>query len=136
MNLTKQKTETIEIIFEQDIVKVRQVIKNWTTECRFKVIDQTKLITAASELARNTFLHGGGGEVVIELVTDGFKTGIRAYFIDKGRGIPDIGLALKDHYTTGTGLGLGLGGAKRLVDEFSIDSKPNEGTKVTIIKWK
>lgn len=129
-------TETIELKSENDIVSVWQSIKKLTTEYNFKLLTKTMLATAVGELARNTITHGGGGIVIIDLIADLDKRGIRACFIDNGPGIPDINLALKDGYTTTSGLGFGLGGAKRLVDEFDIESKQNEGTKVTIIKWK
>ena len=103
--------------------------------CRFSLVDQTKIVTAASELGRNTLDYGGGGTVRLEVLQDGGRRGIRLTFEDKGPGIPDIERALKDGYTTGGGLGLGLGGARRLSSEFSIDSRPGEGTRVTIARW-
>jgi serine/threonine-protein kinase RsbT len=99
------------------------------------IVDQTKLITAASELARNALEYGKGGEALFEVINDGARQGLRIHFRDQGPGIEDLALALTDHYSTGGGLGLGLSGAKRLVDEFEIDSKPGEGTRVTITKW-
>lgn len=128
--------ETINLNVEEDIVRVRKHVKELAEKLQFKIIDQTKLITAVSEIARNTIIHGGGGFAVIEVVNENENTGIKLFFEDKGKGIEDIELAMKDGYSTGNGLGYGLGGAKRLVDEFYIESKPNEGTKVKMIKWK
>lgn len=128
--------ETIALKSEEDIVKVRKFTKQLSEQLGFKIIDQTKLITAVSEIARNTIIHGGGGIAVIEVINSSERVGIKLLFHDKGKGIEDIELAMKDGYTTGNGLGYGLGGAKRLVDEFYIESKPRKGTKVTMIKWK
>ena len=128
--------ETIALNAEEDIVKVRKFAKQLSEQLGFKTIDQTKLITAVSEIARNTIIHGGGGVAVIEIVNNNERIGIKLFFEDKGKGIEDIELAMKDGFSTGNGLGYGLGGAKRLVDEFYIESKPEEGTKVTMIKWK
>jgi len=128
--------ETIVLNAEEDIVKVRKCVKELAEKLRFKIIDQTKLITAVSEMARNTIIHGGGGIAVIEVVNNNDNIGIKLFFEDKGKGIEDLSLAMKDGYTTGNGLGYGLGGTKRLVDEFYIESKPKEGTRVTFIKWK
>jgi serine/threonine-protein kinase RsbT len=102
----------------------------------FSLVDQTKLVTAASELARNTLIYGGGGTVLVELVVNGVRRGVRLTFEDQGPGIPDVTLALKDGYTSGQGLGLGLGGARRLVNDFTIDSAPGSGTRVMIARWK
>jgi len=102
----------------------------------FSLVDQTKLVTAASELARNTLEYGGGGEVTIEVLNDGARKGVRLTFTDRGPGIENIALALKDGYTTGNGLGLGLSGAKRLSNEFELQSKPGEGTRVAITRWR
>jgi serine/threonine-protein kinase RsbT len=118
------------------VVLVRQAVRKAGVEAGFTLVDQTKIITAASELARNTFVHGGGGTVLIEQVEEGARKGLRLTFIDQGPGIPDIERALKDGYTSGNGLGLGLGGAKRLSHEFSIWSEPAKGTRVTITRWK
>ena len=101
----------------------------------FRLVDQTKIVTAASELARNTFVHGGGGTVLLEVVHDGARRGLRLTFTDKGPGIADVARALADGYTTGSGLGLGLGGAKRLSNEFEISSVPEQGTRVRIARW-
>ncbi|QMU70533.1 anti-sigma regulatory factor [Streptacidiphilus sp. P02-A3a] len=118
-----------------DVVRVRQLVRAAAQECRLSLVDQTKLITAASELARNTLVHGGGGSTDIALVDNGLRRGVRVVFEDSGPGIPDLDLALTDGWTSGTGLGLGLSGSRRLVDEFTIDSRPGQGTTVTIVKW-
>ena len=115
---------------------VRQQVRAWAVEQGFGLVDQTKIVTAASELARNTLIYGGGGTVRLEALNDGTRKGLRLTFEDHGPGIPDIELAMKDGYTTGTGLGLGLSGAKRLCNEFEIHSKAGEGTRVTITRWK
>lgn len=130
------KTERVAIKLSDDVVRVRQATRTLAVEIGLSLVDQTKIITASSELARNTLDYGGGGEVVLELVEQGGRRGIRLTFEDKGPGIADIELALKDGYTSGKGMGLGLGGAKRLCNEFSIASKPGEGTKVSIARWK
>lgn len=114
---------------------VRQKARAYAVQAKLGVVDQTKLVTAVSELARNTLVYGKGGNAVFELVKSFPRSGIRVTFEDRGPGIPDIELALQDHYTTGGGMGLGLGGAKRLVDEFEIESRINEGTRVSITKW-
>jgi len=119
-----------------DVVLARQRVRQWATELQFSLVDLTKLVTAASELARNALDHGHGGSMIMEAVADGGKTGLRLTFEDRGPGIPDIEQALKDGYTTGAGMGLGLGGSKRLVNEFSIESEAGKGTKVTVIRWK
>lgn len=120
----------------QDLVLVRQAVRTWSAELKFSLVEQTKMVTAASELARNTLDYGKGGEVKLELVQEGLRRGLRLCFEDKGPGIPDIELALRDGYTSGGGMGLGLGGAKRLVNEFDIVSKVGEGTRVTVTRWK
>lgn len=121
---------------EADVVAIRQWVRTVAVEMGFSLIDQTKLVTATSELARNTVVYGGGGTVSLERLTDRARPGIRLVFADQGPGIPDLDRAMQDGYTTGSGLGLGLGGARRLVNEFAIDSRPGEGTRVTIAKWK
>ena len=121
---------------EDDVVRARQAVRAWAVELGFSLVDQTKLVTAASELARNTVVYGGGGTMAMEVLEDGARTGFRLVFLDTGPGIPDIDRALKDGYTTGGGLGLGLGGARRLVNEFAIQSAPGEGTRITVVKWK
>ena len=128
--------ETLPVRSSHDIVVVRQVVRSWAVELGFNLIEQTKVVTAASELARNTIDHGGGGTVRLQSLRDGGRSGLRLTFEDKGPGIPDLNLALKDGYTTGGGLGLGLSGAKRLSNEFNIESHPGEGTRVTITRWK
>ncbi len=119
-----------------DVVLVRQAVRQWAVELRFSLVDQTKIVTAASELARNTLDYGGGGTVKLEALQEGIRRGLRLVFEDEGPGIPDIDLALKDGFTTGNGLGLGLSGTKRLVNEFQIVSEVGKGTCVTITKWK
>src|SRR5947209_13728228 len=126
------KHETFEVRSSADIVGVRQAARNWAVELGFGLVDQTKLVTAASELARNTVDYGGGGTVRLEALNDGPRRGLRLIFEDHGPGIPDIELALKDGYTTGSGLGLGLSGSKRLVNDFEITSRVGEGTRVAI----
>jgi serine/threonine-protein kinase RsbT len=120
----------------EDIVRMRQFVREQAAAMGFSLVDQTKLVTAASELARNTMVYGGGGEVAIQPLAEGSRRGLRLAFVDNGPGIADIALAMKDGYTTGGGLGLGLGGAKRLCNEFTIDSAPGRGTRVTITRWK
>lgn len=124
------------IYSSSDIVLVRQTVRTWAVKLGFGLVDQTKIITAASELARNTLTYGGGGTLTLEVVEVGYRQGLRLTFSDKGAGISDIALALKDGYTTGGGLGMGLSGAKRLMNEFEINSRVGEGTSVTITKWK
>ncbi len=130
------KTETLTIRSDRDVVVVRQAVRAQTLALKFSLVDQTKFVTAASELARNTLDYGGGGEVRMELLQERGRNGLRLSFIDQGPGIPDIELALKDGYTSGNGMGLGLSGAKRLSNEFEITSKVGEGTCVTITRWK
>jgi serine/threonine-protein kinase RsbT len=130
-----RKTETHPIQSENDIVSIRHNVRKWALECRFGLVDQTKFVTAASELARNTLTYGHGGMATFEALENGPKRGIRLTFEDKGPGIPDIELALTDGFTTGGGLGLGLSGAKRLVNEFEIVSEVGKGTTVRITRW-
>jgi serine/threonine-protein kinase RsbT len=120
----------------EDVVLVRQAVRAHAIQSGFSLVDQTKLVTAASELARNALEHGGGGTVRLELVNDGIRRAVRLTFEDRGPGIADIQQALKDGYSTGGGLGLGLGGAKRLSNEFEVVSRPGEGTRVTIARWR
>jgi serine/threonine-protein kinase RsbT len=136
MQGTIQKTETVPIQNGSDVVSVRQRVRAWTTEMKFSLVEQTKIITAASELARNTLEHGGGGEAQIALLSNAGRSGILMVFSDKGPGIPDIKLALSDGYTSGNGMGLGLGGSKRLMNEFEIETEPGSGTKISCIRWK
>jgi serine/threonine-protein kinase RsbT len=128
--------ETVAIRAGEDVVRVRQVVRDHAVRLGFTLIEQTKLVTAASELARNTLEHGRGGEVMVEDVVNGGRLGIRLTFEDQGPGIPDIALALKDGYTTGGGLGLGLGGAKRLVGDLQVESVVGKGTRVRATRWK
>ena len=130
------KHETLPARSETDVVLVRQAVRKWAAELGFSLVDQTKIVTAASELARNTLIHGGGGTVTLEALTEGVRKGIRLTFEDTGPGIPDIELAVRDGYTTGGGLGLGLSGSKRLMNEFEVVSRVGEGTRVTVAKWK
>ena len=128
-------TEATPVLTESDIVTVRRLVREAAAKLGFSLVDQTKVVTAASELARNTLIHGKGGEM--ELITlNGPRVGLRLKFQDHGPGIRDIQLALRDGFTTGSGLGLGLGGAKRLVNEFEIHSQVGEGTTVTVTRWK
>jgi serine/threonine-protein kinase RsbT len=120
---------------DQDVVRVRQLVRTAAVAVKLSLVDQTKLVTAASELARNTLVYGGGGTVEVGHVENGRRTGIRIVFADQGPGIADLDLALTDGYTTGGGLGLGLSGARRLVDEFEIDTAPGRGTSITVTKW-
>ena len=128
-------SETFPVKSEPDVVNVRQRVREASARLGFSLVDQTKMVTAASELARNTLIHGGGGAMDL-IMLNGPRLGLRLVFADRGPGIPDISLALRDGFTTGSGLGLGLGGAKRLVNDFEIDSQPGTGTKVTVTRWK
>jgi serine/threonine-protein kinase RsbT len=134
--MSETKRETLPLTSSNDVVLARQKVRQWATEMRFTLVDQTKLVTAASELARNTLNYGKGGSMTIEQAGSGGRVGLRLIFEDNGPGIPDIELALKDGFTTGNGMGLGLGGSKRLVNEFSIDSTPGKGTRITVVRWK
>jgi serine/threonine-protein kinase RsbT len=120
----------------EDVVSVRQMVRQRAVELGFNLVEQTKIVTAASELARNTLQYGGGGKVTIDVVENLGRRGVRLTFEDEGPGIPDVDLAMKDGYTTGGGLGLGLSGARRLSSEFSIQSAPGQGTRVTITRWR
>ncbi len=130
------KREQLPIRNSNDVVLARQKVRQWSTELRFTLVDQTKLVTAASELARNALDHGQGGQMTIEVVNGLARSGLKLIFEDNGPGIPDIETALKDGFTTGSGMGLGLGGSKRLVNEFAIESEIGKGTKVTVVRWK
>jgi serine/threonine-protein kinase RsbT len=125
----------LRIVSNDDVVRARQLVRNLALECRLSLVEQTKLVTAASELARNTLIHGGGGSVRVEVVTMGARRGVRAVFDDDGPGICDVELALTDGWSSGSGLGLGLSGSRRLVDEFELWSEPGRGTTVTVTKW-
>jgi len=130
------KTERLGIKISDDVVRVRQLTRALALEVGLSLVDQTKIVTASSELARNTLDYGGGGEVTAEIVDQGGRRGVRLTFDDKGPGIANIEQALKDGFSSGKGMGLGLGGAKRLSNEFSIVSVPGTGTKITIARWK
>lgn len=129
-------SSTLPLQTDEHVVGVRKVVRELTLELKLSLVEQTKLVTAASELARNTIKYGGGGMVLAQTVSDGLQRGLRLVFADDGPGIADVEQALRDGFTSGGGLGLGLGGAKRLVDQFDIESRSGEGTAVAIIKWK
>jgi len=130
------KDELVKLTASGDIVTARQLVRTRAVEAGFGLVDQTKIVTAASELARNTLDYGGGGTLRIESLQEGLRKGIRLTFEDRGPGIPDLEKALQDGYTTGNGLGLGLSGARRLVNEFDIHSVVGEGTRVCVTRWK
>jgi serine/threonine-protein kinase RsbT len=134
--VTVKNWGSLPIRSQEDVVIVRQSIRRFGLEIGLNLIDQTKIVTAASELARNAFIYGGGGEVHVEELEERGRRGLRLTFVDQGPGIADVEKAMKDGYTSGHGLGLGLGGAKRLANEFSICSEPDKGTRVVITKWK
>jgi serine/threonine-protein kinase RsbT len=134
--MSQPRVETLPLKTSNDVVFARQKVRQWATELHFGLVDLTKLVTAASELARNALDHGKGGEMRIEQVGNGAKVGLKLTFADQGPGIADIEMALKDGYTTGSGMGFGLGGSKRLVNEFSIESAPGKGTRITVVRWK
>jgi serine/threonine-protein kinase RsbT len=134
--VTTLKDETLEVRSSADVVRLRQVVRAWAAELGFSLVDQTKLVTGASELGRNTLEHGRGGQVRVEVLNDGTRRGIRMTFDDRGPGIADINLALSDGFTTGSGLGLGLGGTRRLMSEFRIHSEVGNGTQVQVVRWK
>ena len=129
------ETQRIEVVSDQDVVRVRQLVRTLSVAVKLSLVDQTKLVTAASELARNTLVYGGGGTVDVTPVDNGRRKGIRIVFSDQGPGIVDLDLAFTDGYTTGGGLGLGLSGARRLIDEFDIVTAVGEGTTITVTKW-
>jgi serine/threonine-protein kinase RsbT len=133
--LEAQKDETFELRAAEDIVRVRQTARAWAVAIGFSLVDQTKIVTATSELARNTVDHGRGGRVRLRYLVNGTRKGLRLDFIDNGPGIANLELALRDGYTTGSGLGLGLSGSRRLMNEFEIDSKVGEGTRVSVTRW-
>lgn len=134
--MTAPSRELLPLKSSNDVVLARQRVRQRAIELCFNLVDQTKVVTAASELARNALDHGKGGHMIIEIVTAMGKSGLKLIFEDNGPGIPDIELAMKDGYTTGAGMGLGMGGSKRLVHEFSVESTPGRGTKITAIRWK
>lgn len=127
---------TVPLRTSEDVVRMRQAVRQAATAQELSLVELTKLVTAASELARNTIDYGGGGDVAIETIANGVRRGVRLTFVDQGPGIPDIEAALRDGFTTGGGLGLGLGGARRLCNEFSIQSAPGQGTRIVIARWK
>lgn len=129
------RVDTLPLKNEADIVHARQTVRTWANEMGFSLVNQTKIVTAASEIARNTVTYGGGGTVRLERVEDRDRRGLRLVFEDQGPGIENIDLALRDGYTTGGGLGLGLGGSKRLCNDFGIESTPGKGTRITLTKW-
>jgi serine/threonine-protein kinase RsbT len=131
-----QELEIVPLASHEDVARARQLVRSWAVKLGFNLLDQTKLVTATSELARNTVIYGGGGLMKAEALTNGSRRALRLTFEDQGPGIPDIDLAMQDGYTSGDGLGYGLGGAKRLVNEFEIVSQPGEGTRISITKWK
>jgi serine/threonine-protein kinase RsbT len=131
-----QKRDSLPIREQSDVVSARQKARLWAAELKFSLVDQTKLVTAVSELARNTLEHGQGGTMSVFVVENGIKQGLRIEFVDQGPGIPNISEALKDGFSTGSGMGLGLGGSKRLVNEFEIESAPGKGTKIAITRWR
>ncbi|OJF11631.1 anti-sigma regulatory factor [Couchioplanes caeruleus] len=133
-----QQTEEVgrlSIYREEDVLRVRQAVRAAANAVRLPLVDQTKLVTAASELARNALVHGGGGYAIIERLGNGRRGGVRVEFVDSGPGIEDLALAMTDGYTTASGFGLGLSGSRRLVDQFEIDTGPGRGTRVTVTKW-
>ena len=130
------KTDVLPLKSEHDIVLARQAVRKLAQEQGFSLVEQTKMVTAASEIARNTVIYGGGGTMTWEMLVDGGKKGLRLRFEDQGPGIPDVDLAMTDGWTSGSGMGMGLTGAKRLVNEFDLDTRPGEGTRVTLTRWK
>ena len=130
------RDETLALRTRADVVRLRQVVRSWAAELGFSLVDQTKLVTGASELGRNTLEHGRGGQVRVEVLNDGARRGLRMTFEDEGPGISDLTLALSDGYTTGSGLGLGLGGTRRLMSEFRIQSEVGKGTRVQVARWR
>lgn len=133
--MTVRSSGSQPIHIEQDVVLARQLTRKLATECGMRLIDLTKLVTAVSELARNTMVYGGGGDMDWQILEENGRTGLRLVFRDEGPGIPDIKLAMTDGWTSGSGLGLGLTGAKRLVEEFELDTEPGKGTRITITRW-
>lgn len=134
--MTDQVAERVDIRADSDVVRVRQAVRTLAQAARLSLVDQTKLVTATSELARNTLVYGGGGSVTVTLVDRDRRKGVQVEFVDEGPGIADVDLAMTDGWTSGTGMGLGLSGAKRLVDEFDLQTRPGNGTTVRVIKWK
>ena len=134
--MTVSREQVVPIRTSEDVVIARQAVREWAVQLGFSLVEQTKVVTAASELARNTIVHGGGGAMILQAVEDGRRNGLQLLFEDKGPGIANIQEALRDGFTTGTGLGLGLGGARRLSNEFEIQSAPAQGTRVRIVRWR
>lgn len=134
--MTVRRSEELAVKRPDDIVRARQAVRSWAVELQFSLVDQTKIVTAASELARNMQVYGGGGTLRLEVLDNGKRQGLRMTFEDRGPGIADPALAMKDGYSTGDGMGLGLGGAKRLMNEFELISRVGEGTSVVTTKWK
>lgn len=134
--LSVTKSDHLPVQSDDDVVRVRKLVRDVAKDIGLSLVDQTKIVTAASELARNTLIYGGGGRAVVEIVMNGSRRGARVIFEDQGPGIPDIAMAMKDGFTTGSGLGLGLGGSKRLSDDFEIFSESGKGTRISIVKWK
>jgi serine/threonine-protein kinase RsbT len=130
------KSDGLPLRTEHDIVQARQQVRKLAQELGFGLVDQTKMVTAASELARNALIYGGGGTMKWETLLEGVRKGLRLHFVDEGPGIPDLEQALTDGWTSGSGMGLGLSGAKRLVNDFEIDTAPGRGTRVTVTRWK
>ena len=130
------KREVLPVKTSNDVVLARQKVRQLAVELRFSLVDQTKLVTAASELARNALDHGKGGTMTVETLVNGARSGLRMIFEDQGPGIPNVEDALKDGFTTGSGMGLGLGGSKRLVNDFSIESEVGKGTRITAVRWR
>jgi serine/threonine-protein kinase RsbT len=135
VTLPERAPDELPISGDDDVVRVRQLVRTYAQQVKLSLVDQTKLVTATSELARNTLTYGGGGTARIQIVSDGRRAGVRASFHDDGPGIVDTVLALTDGWTSGKGLGLGLSGARRLVDEFELDTEVDRGTNVTVVKW-
>jgi serine/threonine-protein kinase RsbT len=135
MTVTADGSDEIAIRADEDVVRVRQLVRSYALQVKLSLVDQTKLVTATSELARNTLIYGGGGTARVEQVADGRRKGVRASFHDDGPGIPDVTVALADGWSSGKGLGLGLGGAKRLVDQFELDTEVGRGTDIAVVKW-
>lgn len=134
--MTIVREETRDVRTTEDVVSARQAVREWALQLGFSLVEQTKIVTAASELARNTIVHGGGGIMRLQALNDADRRGLQLVFEDKGPGIKDIDQALRDGFTTGSGLGLGLGGARRLSSEFEIESSPGQGTRVRIARWR
>jgi serine/threonine-protein kinase RsbT len=131
-----ERSDPVTLKNGEDVVRLRQAVRERAVAVGFSLVDQTKIVTAASELGRNTIQYGGGGEATVEVVANGTRRGVRLGFVDQGPGIPDIPQAMKEGFTSGGGLGLGLPGARRLSDEFHIESTPGKGTRVVIVRWK